>query len=313
MLCGDTGKERSRVLVTGPRVFPFFFFFLPQYVFAFRCLGKTMCGFGSFSHWSMFWPRWLSAPRSTTWDASRWVSATTKLFCGCFLFEPLQVTSVAFGRTVRPVLWPALVWGYPFLSLTWSFSWALKSLLLLLPRQWESAGPICCLLCCAPEGWARWGEGREGLLGSLVHVLCLQMFLLPLLLLSASDGPDSGNWQQLPFFEMIEQWWRSWGCMDVCGRWARVPPWDWLLRIEVCLPAVLLGHAPCQEGDGIAQKSPDPNTGVLLNSAFVTKEGPLHARTRVCLSSLLLMALQRRFCSDFYLFSVVGALCVLLF
>lgn len=150
-------------------------------------------------------------------------------------------------------------------------------------------------------------------MGSLVHVLCLQMFLLPLLLLSASDGPDSGNWQQLPFFEMIEQWWRSWGCMDVCGRWACVPPWGWLLRIEVCLPAVLLGHAPCQEGDGIAQKSPDPNTGVLLNSAFVTKEGPLHARTRVCLSSLLLMALQRRFCSDFYLFSVVGALCVLLF
>lgn len=167
------GKEQT----AGNRAqgFSFFLFFLPQYVFAFRCLGKTMCGFGSFSHWSMFWPRWLSAPRSTTWDASRWVSATTKLFCGCFLFEPLQVTSVAFGRTVRPVLWPALVWGYPFLSLTWSISWALKSLLLLLPRHWESAGLICCLLCCAPEGWARWGEGREGLLGSLVHVLCLQM------------------------------------------------------------------------------------------------------------------------------------------
>jgi len=30
MLCGDTGKERSRLLVTGPMVFPFFFFFFPN-------------------------------------------------------------------------------------------------------------------------------------------------------------------------------------------------------------------------------------------------------------------------------------------
>lgn len=135
MLCGDTGKERSRVLVTGPRVFPFFFFFLPQYVFAFRCLGKTMCGFGSFSHWSMFWPRWLSAPRSTTWDASRWVSATTKLFCGCFLFEPLQVTSVAFGRTVMPVLWPALVFGVILSSPS--------------PEAFPGLWSLCC--CCFPD------------------------------------------------------------------------------------------------------------------------------------------------------------------
>lgn len=127
------GKEQT----AGNRAqgFSFFLFFLPQYVFAFRCLGKTMCGFGSFSHWSMFWPRWLSAPRSTTWDASRWVSATTKLFCGCFLFEPLQVTSVAFGRTVRPVLWPALVFGVILSSPS--------------PEAFPGLWSLCC--CCFPD------------------------------------------------------------------------------------------------------------------------------------------------------------------
>lgn len=170
MLCGDTGKKRSSLLVTCPG---FFLFFFLQYISAFRCLGKTTCGFGSFSHWSMFWPRWPSAPRSTTWAASRWVSVTTKLFCGCFLMESLQITSVALRRTVRPVLWPALVWGYPFLSLTWSFSWSLKFSCCGFPDNRNQQDQFAVSWAVLQKG-VLGGEGREGLVGSLAHALCLQ-------------------------------------------------------------------------------------------------------------------------------------------
>lgn len=67
------------------------------------------------------------------------------------------------------------------------------------------------------------GRRFDGNSGS--RALLTNMFLLPLLLLSASDGPDSGNWEQLPFFsELTEQQLSAWGCMDVRGGQAQVPP-----------------------------------------------------------------------------------------
>lgn len=155
MLCDDTGKEKEQPAGNMPRVFPFFFF---QYISAFRCLGKTICGFGSFSHWSMFWPHWLSAPRSTTWAASRWVSVTTKLFCGCFLIESLQITCVALGRTVRPILWPALAFGI-------IFSWPLKFSCFCFPDNGNQQDPFAVSWAMLQKGVLD-GEGREGLVGA---------------------------------------------------------------------------------------------------------------------------------------------------
>lgn len=110
-------------------------------------------------------------------------------------------------------------------------------------QTWESSGPSCPVVpkelglpysssspsCCA-QGWSQItppfgvrGRRFDGNSGSCA--LLTNMFLLPLLLLSASDGPDSGNWEQLPFFsELTEQQLSAWGCMDVRGGQAQVPP-----------------------------------------------------------------------------------------
>lgn len=83
--------------------------------------------------------------------------------------------------------------------------------------------------------------GRERVWWGTWLLCSAYIFLLSLLLLPASDGPDSGNCQQFSFFsvELVEQRHSSQGCVDVCGEAGSCATWGWLLRSEVSLPAAL--------------------------------------------------------------------------